>query len=69
MLFDLRTSAVTVEGFSRLLAEGVDGTLNPKQTSQVNIIRRSGLNISFLLDLFTYVLGFDDERGSMSRSV
>jgi len=62
MLFDLRTSAVTIDGFSKLLAEGIDGTLNPKQTSHVNIIRRSGLNISFMLDLFTYVLGFDDER-------
>jgi len=62
MLFDLRTSAVTIDGFSKLLAEGVDGTLNPKQTSHVNIIRRSGLNISFLLDLFTYVLGIDEGR-------
>lgn len=59
MLFFLRTPAVYIDGFSKILAEGSDGSLNPKQTSSLEAIRRNSRDLLFLMDVFSDVLRFD----------
>lgn len=61
MLFYLRTPAVYIDGFSEILAKGDDGSLNPKQTSSLDSIRRSSRQLHLLLDVFSYVLYFDED--------
>jgi hypothetical protein len=59
MLFFLRTPVIAVDGYSKILAVGVDGSLNPKQTFFVETIRRSTGDLQSLLDVFGYVIRFD----------
>lgn len=60
MLFYLRTPTVYIDGFSEILAKGDDGPLNPKQTSSIDAIRRGSRRLHLFLDVFRYVLDFDD---------
>ena len=50
MSHELRTPMSSILGFAEVLADGLDGELNPAQLEDIDRIRRSGDNLLVLLD-------------------
>jgi PAS domain S-box-containing protein len=63
---ELRTPMTSIAGYTELLAEGVDGTLSPRQKEHVDAVRRNGKRLIALADDLLTLSGFDDDGSTLA---